>query len=74
MVGKPNFVEVSRSELMQFTENYPRKLSQDICGISEPPLAGWYDFEATEGMDAMVAKFHMGPLESRRYYISRHLL
>ena len=69
------FQEVSHEEFRAFIADYPRKLDAQVTGICEPPLAAWYDFEASDGIRAMVAKYHIVPdVTDRRYSVSRHLL
>ena len=70
-----DFKEVSREDFIAFVSMYPRQLSSDICGISEPPLVGYYDFSAAKGIDALVAKYHQHPVPALRVYkVSEHLL
>lgn len=69
------FKEVDYETFMGFLVMYPRKLTPDKCGISEPPLVTYSDFEAAEGFDAVVAKYHEYPAKAQRVYkISEHLL
>ena len=37
--------EVSKREFLDFIKSYPRPLERDICGISDPPLISYNDFE-----------------------------
>ena len=46
---------VDEAEALVFIREYPRKLSADICGIVEPPMLGYYDYERYTGVDALVA-------------------
>lgn len=72
---KAQFEEVSYEDFCRFLDEYPRKLSGDVCGISEPPLVGYYDFETTQGWGALVAKYHQESIPQNRIYkISRHLI
>lgn len=68
------FKEVSRDDFHRFIDTYPRKLTYDVTGICEPPLAAYYDFEAEKGPNAMVARYHLYPKNPRTYWISEHLL
>lgn len=71
----PMFKEVSRQDFRVFLETYPRALTPDKSGISEPPLVSYSDFSAAKGFDAIVAKYHEHPDYSRRVFkISEHLL
>lgn len=36
---------VSKSEFIEFLKNYPRRLERDVCGICDPPLITYNDFE-----------------------------
>lgn len=36
---------VSKSEFLEFINNYPRKLEGDVCGICDPPMITYNDFE-----------------------------
>lgn len=38
--------KVTREEYAAFVANYPRNLTSDVCGISEPPLESHNDFAA----------------------------
>lgn len=68
------FKQVSREEFLRFVKEYPRNLSGDVCGISEPALIAYYDFKAAKGWDAIVAKYRDVPETQREYLISEHLL
>lgn len=37
--------KVSKEEFQTFLDNYPRKLTYDWSGISEPPVISYNDFE-----------------------------
>ncbi len=70
-----NFEVVSREVFHDFVDTYPRKLSCDICGICEPALVGYYDFDKAKEWNALIAKFHKYDDTSKRIYeISKHLL
>jgi hypothetical protein len=66
------FKVVDHEDFKKFVMNYPRSLSADVCGISEPALVGYYDFSAAKGLDALVAKYHQ--TQNPIYMISEHLL
>ena len=40
-----DMVEVSKEEFINFINNYPRPFDKDVCGISDPPLISYNDFE-----------------------------
>jgi hypothetical protein len=40
-----DMVEVSKEEFINFVNNYPRPLDMDVCGVSDPPLISYNDFE-----------------------------
>lgn len=42
---KPKMSRVSKKEYETFLKNYPRGLTMDCCGISDPPLISANDFE-----------------------------
>ena len=42
--------EVSEAEVDAFVRNYPRKLTVDVCGISDPPSISFYDRELSDDM------------------------
>lgn len=69
-----DFIEVPRDDFWEFVKNYPRKLTADKCGITDPPLVTYSDFGGSSGFKAVVAKYHEGDYEKRKYRISRHLL
>lgn len=74
-MSKPEWKEVSHEEFTVFVNAYPRPLAGDVCGMSEPPLVAYYDFDVAEGWDAMVAKFHKyEDVNKRVYRVSEHLL
>lgn len=69
------FREVPYDEFLSFIRGYPRKLTVDKCGISEPPLVTYSDFSSAESWGAVVAKYHnYDDPASRIYRISGHLL
>lgn len=63
--------QVSKKEFENFIRNYPRKLS--ICGICDPPLITYNDFEISrEWSDSVVAstmKCTGSTEENRKYFI-----
>lgn len=71
-----DFIPVSEELFTKFVKEYPRKLTGDKCGISEPPLVTYSDFSAAKGFDAVVARYHDYPKHSgkRIYGIRKHLL
>ena len=42
---EPIYKQVSKKELQEFLNKYPRKLDVDVTGISDPPLLTYNDFE-----------------------------
>lgn len=40
--------EVPEAEVDEFVKNYPRKLTVDVCGISDPPSISFYDRELSD--------------------------
>jgi hypothetical protein len=69
-----HFKSVPRDDFWEFVKSYPRQLTPDKCGISEPPLVSWSDFEKATGAGAIVAKYHEAPYSDRIYWISEHLI
>jgi hypothetical protein len=69
------FQHVSEAVFEVFRTGYPRNLTPDYTAICEPPMQGFYDFDAASGGDALVAAYHdeygVGPVNFR---ISTHLL
>ena len=45
---EPEMVNVTKEEYESFLENYPRVLTMDCCGISEPPVITANDFELAD--------------------------
>ena len=77
---KPIYKKVSKEEYLNFIYNYPRDLEGDICGISDPPLITYNDFElANRWPYSVVAKtwdyndtpghYYYEPEEKRDYII-----
>jgi hypothetical protein len=59
--AEPIFKSVYKEEFDKFVSEYPRKLNRDCCGISEPPLVTYNDFElANKWPYSIVAKYHDG--------------
>jgi hypothetical protein len=65
-MSETGWMAVSRDEYRTFVASYPGELMADVCGISEPPLESWSDFNRRSGFEAMVAKHHRG---TDRYWI-----
>ena len=43
--AEPIEKEVTKEEFEEFVNNYPRNLTRDWCGICDPPLISYNDFE-----------------------------
>lgn len=70
-----HFKIVTLDQFREFVRTYPRPLTFDRCGISEPALCTYSDFGAAKGSHAVVAKYHEDLHEEHRQYrVSRHLL
>jgi len=55
---EPVYRTVTKEEFDTFLRNYPRRLERDICGIGEPPLASYNDFElANRWPHSIVAQY-----------------
>lgn len=76
----PKRRKVSKEEFEKYISQYPRKLSIDVCGISEPPSITYNDFElANRWPYSVVANtwaysdntndFFYEPEEDRSYYV-----
>ena len=77
---KPIKKKVTKEEFNEFLDNYPRKLKCDVCGISEPPLVTYNDFELADRWPYSVIAstcvysddpndYFYEPEEKRDYYI-----
>lgn len=76
---KPNTKCVSKEEFEQFIASYPHALVKDVCGISDPPLISYNDFELGVWPESIVAStvlyedtpgdYYYEPEEKRKYYI-----
>ena len=42
---EPQTKEVTKQEFIDFCNSYPRPLTRDVCGISDPPAVSYNDFE-----------------------------
>ena len=66
---KPIFKSVSKKELEQFVQDYPRKLALDVTGIGDPPLVTYNDFElANRWPYSIVAEYHAWSDKPSDYY------
>lgn len=45
MKTKSEIKKVTKQEFVDFCNSYPRPLVRDVCGISEPPVVSYNDFE-----------------------------
>lgn len=63
-----DFREVLYSEFLAFLDAYPRKLTADCSGISEPPLMTYSDFSVGAWPEAIVAKYHRYEDPNKRIY------
>lgn len=69
--AKPKNKLVSKEEFEKFIKEYPRKLSYDCCGISEPPSISYNDFElANRWPYSVVAKTWAYSEDPKDYYYS----
>ena len=56
---KPVTKIVTEEQFFEFVNHYPRKLSVDVTGISEPPLVTYNDFElANRWPYSIVAQYY----------------
>lgn len=78
--AKPVGKKVTKEEFERYISNYPRRLEVDVCGISDPPLISYNDFElANRWPYSVVARtwayddnpndYFYEPEEEREYYI-----
>lgn len=78
--AKPIKKKVTKEEFERYISNYPRRLEVDVCGISDPPLISYNDFElANRWPYSVVARtwayddnpndYFYEPEEEREYYI-----
>ena len=78
--AEPIEKEVTKEEFEEFVNNYPRNLTRDWCGICDPPLISYNDFElANRWPHSVVARtwaysddpddIWYEPEENRSYYI-----
>jgi len=79
--GTKKSVRVSKKEFDEFCKNYPRKLSVDVCAISDPPSISFNDFELanrwpysvvanTWAYDEIPGEYFYEPEEERSYFIT----
>jgi hypothetical protein len=77
---EPIYMPVSKEDFIKFIKTYPRKLDYDVCGICDPPIITYNDFElANRWPYSIVAKtwaysdnptdYYYEPPEERSYYI-----
>lgn len=45
---EPKFESVTKEKFEEFIKQYPRHLERDCCGIYEPPLITYNDFELAD--------------------------
>ena len=43
--AEPKFKRVTKEEFIKFLESYPRRLERDVCGICDPPVVSYNDWE-----------------------------
>lgn len=78
--AEPIRKKVSKQEFLDFIKNYPRKLTIDCCGISEPPTITYNDFElanrwpysimaSTSAYDDNPDGYFYEPEDKRDYFI-----
>ena len=56
---EPQIEEVTKQEFIDFCNSYPRPLTRDVCGISEPPAVSYNDFEIGWWPLSIVASTHL---------------
>ena len=56
---KPQTKEVTKQEFIDFCNSYPRPLTRDVCGISDPPAVSDNDFEIGRWPLSVVASTHL---------------
>ena len=56
---KKEYKCVSKNEFLDFLRSYPRKLEVDVCGVSEPALMTYNDFQLGVWPDSVVAKTYI---------------
>ena len=56
---KPQTKEVTKQEFIDFCNSYPRSLTRDVCGISDPPAVSYNDFEIGWWPLSVVASTHL---------------
>ena len=77
---KPIKKKVTKEEFDEFLNKYPRRLTYDVCGISEPPAISYNDFKLADRWPySIVANtyaydddpngYFYEPEEKRDYYI-----
>jgi hypothetical protein len=77
---EPIYMPVSKEDFTKFIKTYPRKLDCDVCGICDPAMITYNDFElANRWPYSIVAKtwaysdnptdYCYEPPEERSYYI-----
>lgn len=63
----PEMREIAKVDFAAWLAAYPRKLMRDVCGICEPPIVTWNDFErAPYWPDSIVAQTSA---DSGRYFV-----
>ena len=66
---EPIFKTVSKEEMRDFIEQYPRTLVRDCTGICDPPLVTFNDFElANRWPYSIVASYHLYDDDPNGYY------
>ena len=56
---EPQTKEVTKQEFIDFCNSYPRSLTRDVCGISDPPAVSYNDFEIGWWPLSVVASTHL---------------
>lgn len=59
---------VTKDQFDAFIRSYVPELTCDVSGICEPPLVGYYDFAKAEGLEALVASYHLHLDPAKRVY------
>ena len=66
---EPVYKRVSKKELQEFLNKYPRKLDVNVTGICDPPLLTYNDFElANRWPYSVVARYHCWDDDPKDYF------
>ena len=65
---EPQTKEVTKQEFIDFCNSYPRPLTRDVCGISDPPAVSYNDFEIGWWPSSVVASTHLYADNPKDYF------